>query len=167
MLSLARGQLSRQMDQGSLFSPHDHAEISLEIKGKIRFPEKMIELASTPPKFHSNWHECDDPDCTPEKTERNLLSYMSQWPRGLKQLENESKPDQRYGSKTEVPKSRGGTRWVLDFRTLNSVSASQDTRSEKSSSSPVPNSRNECPVPTSWNEESPPPPASGPGHGQP
>ncbi len=65
----------------------DHAEILLEIKAKIRFPEKMIELASTPPKFISNWHECNDPDCTPERTEKNLLSYMSQWPRGVKQRE--------------------------------------------------------------------------------
>ncbi len=32
-------------------------------------------------------------------------------------------------------KSRGGTRWVLDFRNLISVSASKDTRSEEESSS--------------------------------
>jgi hypothetical protein len=70
ILSLARDQLSRQMNQGFMFSPHDHAEILLEIKSKIRFPEKLIELASTPPKFHSDWHECDDPDCTPERTEK-------------------------------------------------------------------------------------------------
>jgi hypothetical protein len=70
ILSLARDQISQQMGQGSLFSSHDHAEILLEIKSKIRFPEKMIELASTPPKFHSNWHECDEPDCTPERTEK-------------------------------------------------------------------------------------------------
>ena len=95
------------------------------------------------------------------------MSYMSQWPRGVKQREHISKLYQGYGSETEVPTSRGRTRWVLDFRTLNSVSASQDTHSEKSSSSPAPRSRNESPVPTSWNEESPPPPASGPGHGQP
>ncbi len=81
---------------------------------------------------------------------------MSQRPKGVKQRENKSKLCQRYGSETEVPKYRGGTRWVLDFRTLNSVSASQDTHSEKSSSSPAPRSRNESPVPTSWNEEPPP-----------
>jgi hypothetical protein len=156
ILSLARSQILRQMDQGSLFSSHDHAEILLEIKAKIRFPETMIELATALPTFHSNWLENDDPDCTPKKIEKNLLSYMSQWPRGVKPRENKSKRCQGYGSETEVPTSRGGTRWVLDFRTLNSVSASQDTHSEKSSSSPAPRSRNESPVPTSWSEDSPP-----------
>ncbi len=157
ILSLARDQLSRQMDQSFLFSPHDHAEILLEIKTKIRFPEKLIELASTPPKFHSNWCECDDSFCTPERTEKNPLSYMNQWPKGVKQRENKSKPCQGYSSEMEVPKARGGTRWVFDFRTLNSISASQDTPSEKPPSSSLgPMSRNENSVPTSWNEEFPP-----------
>ncbi len=70
ILSLARDQILRQMCQGSLFSSHDHAEILLEIKAKVRFPESMIELAFTSPKFHSNWRECNDPDCNPERTEK-------------------------------------------------------------------------------------------------
>ncbi len=70
LLSLARDQILRQMGQGSLFSSHDHAEILLEKKAKVRVPESMIELASTPPTSHSNWRECNDPDCTPERTEK-------------------------------------------------------------------------------------------------
>ena len=82
ILSLARHQILRQMGQGSLFSSRDHAEILLEIKAKIRFPEKMIELASTPPKFHSNWHECNDPDCIPEKAEKSFFIHESMAKRG-------------------------------------------------------------------------------------
>ncbi len=67
-----------------------------------------------------------------------------------------------------MPKSRGVTRWVLDFRTLNSVLAFKDPHSEEEcSTSPVTRTSNENPITPSWNEEFPPPPTSGPGHGQP